>query len=100
MVLEEGESEAEVPRRDDNLTMAGLGEKVTVYYIENRDIRGGRWYFKDNFGDELNSFSKKATAVTAAKRFAKDRAKAIGAVVRLDIEKKDGSLSKSHKYTP
>lgn len=80
--------------------MAGLGETITVYYLENQDIQGGRWYIKDNFGDILNSFSKKKNALSNARQFAKDRAKSIGAVVKLDVMKKDGSFSQSHKYTP
>lgn len=80
--------------------MAGLGEKITVYYLKNQDIQGGRWYIKDNFGEILNSFSKKKNAISNARRFSKDRAKAIGAVVKLNIMNKDGSHSKTHKYTP
>lgn len=80
--------------------MVGLGEKITVYYIKNQDISGGRWYIKDNFGDILNSFSKKRTAVDNARQFAKDRAKSIGANVRLVIMNKDGSHSKTNDYKP
>lgn len=80
--------------------MARVGETTTVYYIENQDISGGRWYVKDQYGENLNSFSKKEQAVLAAKRFTKDRATATGAPAKLVIKKKDGSISKSHKYKP
>lgn len=80
--------------------MARVGETVKVYYIENQDISGGRWYVKDQYGDNLNSFSKKKQAVLAAKRFTKDRAKATGVKSKLVIEKKDGSIARSHTYKP
>lgn len=77
-----------------------FGEKITVFYLENQDIRGGRWYIKDNFGDILNDFSKKKNAVSSARQFSKDRAKSIGDNVRLVIMNKDDSHSKTQDYKP
>lgn len=80
--------------------MAGLGEKVTVFYLKNQDVPGGRWYLKDNFGEVLNTYSHKKSAVEQARQFSKDRAKSIGDVVKLVIMNKDDSVGKTHKYTP
>lgn len=47
---------------------------------------------------EVNVVYKKSQAVTAAKRFAKDRARGLGNQVTLKIYTKSGSLSKQHTY--
>lgn len=75
-------------------------ETITVYYLKNQDVSGGRWYVKDYFGEILGDYSKKRSALDSARQFAKDRAKASGAATKLVIKNKDGSVSDSHKYRP
>ena len=80
--------------------MARVGEIVSVIYESNQDFEGGMWYVEDNYKDIIGEHTTKKQAVTAAKRFTKDRATATGVKARLEIEKKDGSLSKVHTYEP
>lgn len=75
-------------------------ETITVYYIPNQINNDGRWYIKDYFGEVLNSFSKKKQAKRAAKRFAKDRAKASGSTVKLKIFDTRDDLSEVKKFNP
>ena len=80
--------------------MARVGETVSVIYVKNQDFGGGMWYVQDQYKDIIGDHNTKKQAVTAAKRFTKDRATATGVKARLEIKKKDGSLSKVHTYEP
>lgn len=80
--------------------MARVGETISVIYVSNKDFEGGMWYVEDQYKDIIGEHTTKEEAVLSAKRFAKDRATATGAKSRLEIEKKDGSISKVHTYEP
>jgi len=81
--------------------MARVGGIITVEYISNAiGDNAGLWYVMDNWNDVVGEHRTKEQAVTAAKRFSKDRATSTGVNVKLEIHKKDGSVSKTHQYEP
>ncbi len=72
-------------------------ESIVVYYIENRDTGGGRWYVKDSYGEVLGDYRTKKPAVKDARKEAKRRASNRGEV-HLRVRNKNDVTIARYKY--